>query len=30
MKLNGVEDGIASYSRMVDLLLDYYFPPVDT
>lgn len=27
MKLNGVEDGIASYSRMVDLLLDYYFPP---
>lgn len=27
MKLNGVEDGIASYSRMVNLLLDYYFPP---
>ena len=27
MKLNGVEDGVASYSRMVDLLLDYYFPP---
>ena len=27
MKLNGVEDGTASYSRMVDLLLDYYFPP---
>lgn len=26
MKLNGVEDGIASYSRMVNLLLDYYFP----
>lgn len=27
MKLNGVEDGTASYSRMVNLLLDYYFPP---
>ncbi|MCM1132322.1 MAG: DUF3810 domain-containing protein [Ruminococcus flavefaciens] len=27
MKLNGVEDGNASYSRMVNLLLDYYFPP---
>ena len=27
MKLNGVEDGIASYNRMVNLLLDYYFPP---
>lgn len=27
MKLNGVEDGVASYSRMVNLLLDYYFPP---
>lgn len=27
MKLNGVEDGIKSYSRMVNLLLDYYFPP---
>ena len=26
MKLNGVEDGTASYSRMVNLLLDYYFP----
>lgn len=26
MKLNGVEDGIASYTRMVNLLLDYYFP----
>ena len=26
MKLNGVEDGIQSYSRMVNLLLDYYFP----
>ncbi len=26
MKLNGVEDGVASYSRMVNLLLDYYFP----
>lgn len=25
MKLNGVEDGTASYSRMVYLLLDYYF-----
>lgn len=25
LKLNGVEDGIQSYSRMVDLLLDYYF-----
>ena len=29
MKLNGVEDGIASYSRMVNLLLDYYYPPED-
>jgi len=27
MKLNGVEDGVRSYSRMVNLLLDYYFPP---
>ncbi len=27
MKLNGIEDGMASYSRMVNLLLDYYFPP---
>ncbi|HBB71518.1 MAG TPA: DUF3810 domain-containing protein [Ruminococcus sp.] len=27
MKLNGVEDGIKSYSRMVNLLLDYYYPP---
>lgn len=26
LKLNGVEDGIKSYSRMVNLLLDYYFP----
>lgn len=25
MKINGVEDGIKSYTRMVDLLLDYYF-----
>ena len=25
MKINGVEDGIKSYSRMVDLLLDYYY-----
>lgn len=25
MKLNGVEDGIKSYSRIVNLLLDYYF-----
>lgn len=25
MKLNGVEDGIKSYSRMVDLMLDYYY-----
>lgn len=30
MKLNGVEDGISSYSRMVNLLLDYYFPPENT
>ncbi len=29
LKLNGVEDGIQSYSRMVNLLLDYYFPPED-
>ncbi len=27
MKLNGVEDSIASYIRIVNLLLDYYFPP---
>ncbi|MBQ8296356.1 MAG: DUF3810 domain-containing protein [Ruminococcus sp.] len=27
LKLNGVEDGIESYSRIVNLLLDYYFPP---
>ena len=27
MKMNGVSDGIQSYSRMVDLLLDYYYPP---
>lgn len=26
MKINGVEDGIKSYTRMVDLLLDYYYP----
>ncbi|MBR2284168.1 MAG: DUF3810 domain-containing protein [Ruminococcus sp.] len=26
MKMNGVEDGIESYSRVVLLLLDYYFP----
>lgn len=26
MKLNGVTDGVKSYSRMVNLLLDYYFP----
>lgn len=26
IKLNGREDGIEAYSRMVDLLLDYYFP----
>lgn len=26
LKLNGVEDGIESYSRIVNLLLDYYFP----
>lgn len=26
MKINGVEDGNASYTRMVNLLLDYYFP----
>lgn len=25
LKINGVEDGIKSYSRMVNLLLDYYF-----
>lgn len=25
LKLNGVEDGIESYSRIVNLLLDYYF-----
>ncbi|MBO4877625.1 MAG: DUF3810 domain-containing protein [Ruminococcus sp.] len=29
MKMNGVSDGIQSYSRMVDLLLDYYYPPED-
>jgi len=27
MKMNGVSDGILSYTRMVDLLLDYYYPP---
>ena len=27
LKLNGVDDGLESYSRMVDLLLDYYYPP---
>lgn len=27
LKANGVEEGIEKYSRMVDLLLDYYFPP---
>ena len=27
LKMNGVSDGIESYSRMVNLLLDYYFPP---
>lgn len=27
MKMNGVSDGIKSYSRMVNLLLDYYYPP---
>ncbi|MBR1592105.1 MAG: DUF3810 domain-containing protein [Ruminococcus sp.] len=27
LKINGVEDGIESYSRMVNLLLDYYYPP---
>ena len=27
LKINGVEDGIQSYSRMVNLLLDYYYPP---
>lgn len=26
LKINGVEDGIESYDRMVNLLLDYYFP----
>lgn len=26
LKLNGVEDGIHSYCRLVNLLLDYYFP----
>ncbi len=26
LKLNGVEDGAKSYDRMVNLLLDYYFP----
>ncbi|MCD8188261.1 MAG: DUF3810 domain-containing protein [Ruminococcus sp.] len=26
LKINGVEDGIESYSRIVNLLLDYYFP----
>lgn len=26
LKFNGVEDGIKSYNRMVNLLLDYYFP----
>ncbi|MCR5707967.1 MAG: DUF3810 domain-containing protein [Ruminococcus sp.] len=30
MKLNGVEDGVKSYSRMVNLLLDYYFPAEET
>ena len=25
LKLNGVKDGVESYSRIVDLLLDYYF-----
>ena len=25
MKINGVDDGIKSYSRMVDLMLDYYY-----
>lgn len=29
LKMNGVEDGIESYSRIVNLLLDYYFPPAD-
>jgi hypothetical protein len=27
LKVNGVEDGIESYSRIVQLLLDYYFAP---
>ncbi len=26
LKMNGVEDGIESYSRMVNLLLDYFYP----
>lgn len=26
LKLNGVDDGAKSYDRMVNLLLDYYFP----
>lgn len=30
MKINGVEDGIKSYTRMVDLLLDYYFSSSDS
>ena len=29
LTLNGVEDGIQSYSRMVDLLLKYYFGGTD-
>ena len=28
LKISGVEDGIESYSRMVNLLLDYYYPPM--
>ncbi len=30
LKVNGVDDGIQSYSRMVNLLLDYYFPYNET
>lgn len=27
LKINGVEDGIESYTRIVNLILDYYYPP---